>query len=78
VALSSVGTSITLKSYKKTSLQGDSVLAELYKEFGVSSQFREHSLILTKTEEVEKDTGIAFNLANAPDIAQTITVIALG
>ncbi|MGB1313442.1 MAG: 3-phosphoshikimate 1-carboxyvinyltransferase [Bizionia paragorgiae] len=78
VALSSVGTSITLKSYKKTSLQGDSVLAELYKEFGVSSKFRDHSLILTKTEEVEKDTGIAFNLANAPDIAQTITVTALG
>lgn len=78
VALSNVGTCITLNSYKKSSLQGDSVLVELYKNFGVTSKFKDHTLTLTKTAVVEKETVIAFNLVSAPDIAQTIAITALG
>ncbi|TYB77993.1 3-phosphoshikimate 1-carboxyvinyltransferase [Bizionia saleffrena] len=78
VALSEIGTRITLNSYKKTSLQGDSVLAQLYDQFGVTSEFKDHTLNLTKTRAVQKDTVIAFNLVNAPDIAQTIAITALG
>jgi len=37
VALAEIGTEITLSAYKKSSLQGDSVLAEIYKLFGVES-----------------------------------------
>ena len=39
IALSEIGTEITLSSYKKNSLQGDSVLAEIYKDLGVETVF---------------------------------------
>ena len=45
VALSEIGTSITLSSYKKNSLQGDSVLAEIYKDFGVETVFDDNQSI---------------------------------
>jgi 3-phosphoshikimate 1-carboxyvinyltransferase len=76
VALSSVGTQLKLASYKRDSLQGDSVLTELYKEFGVSSTFNSDELILEKTDIDSQD--INFDLKNAPDIAQTIAVTAFG
>lgn len=76
VALASVGTSIKISSYKKDSLQGDSALAEIYKSFGVSTVFEDKGVLLTKENEVNKETTIDFNLANSPDIAQTIAVTA--
>ena len=76
VALSSVGTQLKLASYKRDSLQGDSVLTELYKEFGVSSTFNSDELILEKTDIDSQD--INFDLKNAPDIAQTIAATAFG
>jgi len=78
VALSEVGTCIALNFYKESSLQGDSVLVDLYKNFGVTSTFKDHTLLLTKTTAVKKSTVIDFNLVHAPDIAQTIAVTALG
>ena len=76
VALAEVGTSIEISSYKKDSLQGDSALAEIYKSFGVSTVFQDKGVLLTKENEVNKETTIDFNLANSPDIAQTIAVTA--
>ena len=55
VALSDVGTQIELSSYKKNSLQGDSVLASIYQEFGVKTTFKAHSILLKK---VNLDTRI--------------------
>jgi 3-phosphoshikimate 1-carboxyvinyltransferase len=49
VALSEIGTEITLSSYKESSLQGDSVLAKIYKNFGVETTFVNHTVILQKT-----------------------------
>jgi 3-phosphoshikimate 1-carboxyvinyltransferase len=76
VALSDVGTQITLSSYKEDSLQGDSILSELYKEFGVSTIFNNNSIELKK--ESENNNSITFDLVNCPDIAQTIAVTCLG
>ena len=45
VALSEIGTEITLSSYKKNSLQGDSVLSEIYKDFGVITVFNDDEKI---------------------------------
>jgi len=78
VALSDLGTEIKLSSYKQDSLQGDSVLAEIYKSFGVETVYSYNSIILKKTTVVKSDTHIEFNLSNAPDIAQTIAVTCLG
>jgi len=76
VALSEVGTTITLASYKKVSLQGDSCLAAIYKAFGVETDFNDNSILITKTTQNPKlDT---LNLQNAPDIAQTIVVTCYG
>ncbi|MFT6371274.1 MAG: 3-phosphoshikimate 1-carboxyvinyltransferase [Maribacter sp.] len=77
VALAEVGSEIRLSAYKKNSLQGDSVLVELYRGFGVETLFREHSITLKKLN-TPKEKTVAFDLANAPDIAQTIAVTTFG
>ena len=48
VALSEVGTSITFHLIKKDSLQGDSALVEIYKQFGVETSFQKNNLHLKK------------------------------
>jgi len=76
-ALADIGSEITLSAYKENSLQGDSVLAIIYKSFGVETIFEDHNVILKKT--AKHRTGIIeVDLANAPDIAQTIAVSAFG
>lgn len=76
-ALAAPGTEITLSAYKQKSLQGDSVLADIYISFGVETTFGENKITLRKTDKkvlAEND----FDLANAPDIAQTIAVTCFG
>ena len=77
VALSEVGSEITLSAYKNNSLQGDSALQELYTEFGVETQFEGNNVILRKIEN-PKEQKVQFDLSNAPDIAQTIAVTCFG
>ncbi len=77
-ALSDLGTEIQLASYKKDSLQGDSVLSEIYKQFGVKTTYNKHTLTLEKSAKTSKNTTIDLDLSSAPDIAQTIAVTAFG
>ena len=77
VALAEVGTEIKLSSYKENSLQGDSVLSEIYKNFGVETRFAENAILLTKTTNHKLET-LNLKLDNAPDIAQTIAVSCFG
>lgn len=72
-ALSAPGTEITLTAYKKQSLQGDSVLSNIYTAFGVETLFGHNSITLRKTEKPIPDHQ-EIDLSNAPDIAQTIAV----
>lgn len=76
VALSSVGTEIALSSYKNNSLQGDSVLVDIYKHFGVTSTFNNNTVTLIKESSILQP--LSLNLQNAPDIAQTIAVTCFG
>ncbi|MBO0591936.1 3-phosphoshikimate 1-carboxyvinyltransferase [Cellulophaga sp. E16_2] len=76
-ALSEIGSKIGLSSYKHDSLQGDSVLAEVYKEFGVDTVFINNKIELHKVKEPQIKT-LEWDLANAPDIAQTIAVTCFG
>lgn len=71
-AISEVGTEIVLSSYKENSLQGDSVLVDVYKHFGVSAVFNDNSVTLKKA--FSNLEPLTLNLKNAPDIAQTIAV----
>jgi len=77
VALSEINTEITLSSYKKDSFQGDSVLAEIYKDFGVQTFFENNSIQIKKTENPRPAT-LSYQLNNSPDIAQTIAVTCFG
>lgn len=77
IALSEMGSEITLSSYKKDSLQGDSCLIEIYKHFGVATTFKENSIVISKVEKT-KNNQLKLDLKNAPDIAQTIAVTCFG
>jgi 3-phosphoshikimate 1-carboxyvinyltransferase len=68
---------ISLTSYKETSLQGDSALVAIYKQMGVSSEFEGNKLTLTKQNDFVY-TDLNLELNNTPDIAQTIVVTCLG
>ncbi|MDP3946628.1 MAG: 3-phosphoshikimate 1-carboxyvinyltransferase [Lutibacter sp.] len=68
---------ITLSSYKKNSLQGDSALATIYENLGVSTEFNENAIIL-KNKQTLNLNPLTLNLINAPDIAQTIAVTCFG
>jgi 3-phosphoshikimate 1-carboxyvinyltransferase len=78
VALSDVGTEIELSSYKKNSLQGDSVLAKIYEALGVETSFSNNRITLVKSKIKNQKSLIECNLSNAPDIAQTIAVTCFG
>jgi 3-phosphoshikimate 1-carboxyvinyltransferase len=76
VALARTAT-ISLTSYKETSLQGDSALVAIYKQMGVTSEFEGNKLTLTKQNDFVY-TDLDLELNNTPDIAQTIVVTCLG
>ena len=76
-ALAPVGTKIKLSSYRQHSLQGDSILKELFKSFGVETEFDNQSIILHKTGS-HPNMLFKTDLVNAPDLAQTIAVCCFG
>lgn len=80
VALSEIGTQIKLSSYKENSLQGDSALIEIYKDFGVETIFNSDNSITISKERIHNSELSTRNseLNNSPDIAQTIAVTCFG
>lgn len=69
---------LNVSSYKQDSLQGDSILQELYTQLGVQSSFDGYHVSLSSLDDFKLPETIQFDLANAPDIAQTIAVTCLG
>lgn len=67
---------VGIKGLKKQSLQGDSVLASLFCFFGVSTEFTEDGVILTKTGYLPE--AFTFDFSDCPDLAQTVAVVASG
>ena len=68
---------LTLSTFFKESLQGDSRLVEIYKIFGVETKFEENHIILMKNK-IDLPKSINLNLKDSPDLAQTIIVTCLG
>ena len=77
IALSKIDSKIKLSSYKKESLQGDSILAKIYGSFGVKTTFSDETILLEKISEPTL-SHIRLDLNAAPDIAQTIAVTCFG
>lgn len=77
IALSKIGTEITLSGFKKNSLQGDASVVEIYKNFGVETVFEKDSIVLKK---VAKTTisDLQLDLNDTPDLAQTVAVTCFG
>lgn len=67
---------LKLTTYKADSLQGDRVLVDIYKHLGVSAGLSANQLSLAKSGKPVKE--LVWDLANAPDIAQTIAVGCFG
>ena len=79
IALSPIGTSITLSSFKQNSLQADSVLADIYVNFGVETSFKSGNITISKNRIHPTDFfSKGLDCSNCPDIAQTIAVTAFG
>ncbi|MCW3078381.1 MAG: 3-phosphoshikimate 1-carboxyvinyltransferase [Bacteroidetes bacterium] len=67
---------ITLPGLHLPSLQGDSALTDIYKNFGVSSEFVNGNLVLSK--KMGNTSFFEYDFKNCPDIAQTVAVTCLG
>ncbi len=69
---------LRLNRFNKNSLQGDSILRNIYEKLGVSSHFEGHNLVLKKIKNFDIPDNITINLIDSPDIAQTIAVTCFG
>lgn len=78
VALSEIGFQVTLSNFKKNSLQGDSALVVLYKDFGVGTTFNAEETITISKIKSSTQKHVVFHLASNPDLAQTIAVSCFG
>ena len=76
VALSDTS-DLTLSSFFNKSIQGDSRIVEIYKQFGVETKFHNNKIHLKKNN-IDLPDSISINLRDNPDLAQTIIVTCLG
>ncbi len=70
---------ITLSYFSDESLQGDAILASIYKSLGVHTRFNaaERSIVISKTL-VQLPNSLSLDLSNTPDLAQTVAVSCFG
>ena len=76
VALSD-SSDLTLSSFFNNSIQGDSRIVDIYKQFGVETKFLNDKIYLKKNN-IDLPDSISINLRDNPDLAQTIVVTCLG
>lgn len=69
---------IRLENFRKNSLQGDSKVAELYKNFGVSTDFDESGILLKKEKNAKLPSYFEADFKNFPDLAQTLAATCVG
>lgn len=68
---------LSLSAYRENSLQGDRSVADIYQKLGVKTTFLEAELRLEKLD-VQLPEVLELDLANSPDLAQTIAVTCFG
>ncbi len=69
---------IVLKTFKKNSIQGDSIISKIYQRIGVETIYKEGSIIISKNKNINPPERIKLDLTEIPDLAQTIAVCCLG
>ena len=66
---------ITLLGLKQDSMQGDAAVVDIYKNFGVATEFIDGGIRLTKFTNFQLTTlNFEQDFTNCPDIAQTVAV----
>jgi 3-phosphoshikimate 1-carboxyvinyltransferase len=66
---------ITLQGLQKESLQGDAVVAKIYENFGVKTEFIENRTRLTKNSSpITHHSPLCIDFTDCPDLAQTVAV----
>lgn len=75
IAALSKSANITLYGLEQESLQGDAEVKEIYKQFGVNTEFIENGIRLVKHPDFKiQDSALRLDFSNCPDIAQTVAV----
>jgi len=69
---------ITLKTYKRNSIQGDSIISRIYQKFGVDTLYEKDYIIISKKKNSNLPKKLELDLSDTPDLAQTIAVTCLG
>ena len=78
IAALSMDAKIILKSFKRNSIQGDSIVSKIYQKLGVETMYKEDSIIISKNKITNLPDSIKLDLSDTPDLAQTIAVSCLG
>lgn len=78
MTLSKINSKLTISGLFKKSLQADSVCSDIYKGFGVNTDFLENEIIITKTQNNIGKFFFEYDFINCPDIAQTIACTCIG
>ena len=73
----STSSNLTLSTFYKESIQGDSNLPNFYKELGVETFYGNNEILLRKNDS-NLPKHIYFDLKDNPDLAQTIIITCLG
>jgi 3-phosphoshikimate 1-carboxyvinyltransferase len=71
IAQSEIGKKVFLEGLKSKSFQGDNVIKELAKDFGVSYTFEKNGILLEKISSTENHL-LKLDFKRCPDLAQTI------
>jgi 3-phosphoshikimate 1-carboxyvinyltransferase len=65
---------LEIKGLKRNSIQGDSVIADLFQFFGVNTEFTEEGICLSKIN--YRPEAFGFDFSDYPDIVQPVAVVA--
>ena len=68
---------VRLEGLKRDSLQGDSAVADLYKSFGVETEFESSGVFLRKVD-IELPQYFEYDFTLCPDLVQTVAVTCTG
>jgi 3-phosphoshikimate 1-carboxyvinyltransferase len=66
---------VFLKGLKRQSFQGDSVVQELFKPFGIITEFSDTGAFITKADEDFSSIPSTIDFTDNPDLAQTFIVL---
>ncbi len=78
LALSKTNTKIKIKGLFQKSLQADAACSEIYKNFGVETNYTNTEIEITKVQATHNAAVFNYNFLECPDIAQTVVCTCVG